>query len=244
MAKNKKKRKEPWWKSNVVLAWIPIVLTLIGFFITKYQMDQSSKAMNLNYHLTCESPATMGNNDIDYTLGPFVFELHRGKLSGEFKSLYVATVKDEKLDMVEMNSSNYNNFSYEFGDTMKLFNASDNSKSLVTMKYFIMPPISDNDFERYGIFHMILKGYNNDYEYFTIIYYFTKPDFSNIRANEFYTSKITTYILKNDDIYEQSNISKIAYELTKNANKTILEEELFNVLEGNIKLIKEKLQGV
>lgn len=242
--KKKKQRKEVWWKSSIVLAWIPIGLTVLGFFITKYQTEQADKTRNLNYELICESPLTMGNNDIDYTLGPFVFQLHKGKLSGEFKSLYVATVKDEKLDMVEMDSSNYNNFSYEFKDTMRLFNASDNNKSLLTMKYFIMPPINDTDFERYGIFHMILKGYNNEYQYFTIIYYFTKPDFSNIRADEFYTSKITTYILENNDLYEQSNIAKIAYEITKNANKKVSEENLFTTLESNMKLIKEKLQGV
>lgn len=219
--------------ASMVLA----LVTLIVSCSLQNEVNTFTENMgNLNYDFTIEqSPETISSIDGSiYTISPFIIKMTKSEFSGEYKKCYFATINNSAIDLLEVNDSDENNSDKNDSDeaVAKLFNnhsyvliddsltENDESDSVMT---FLLAPGSNN---KWSILYVILKAYNGENHYFSIVYSCEQKD------------KIISEVFTYANIYDRKKVENFL-EQAPTINLTV--DELTDKISNEFNLLKDKL---
>lgn len=173
-----------------ILSLISVILSVLSLvcaiWIGKIANEFATKNSHLNYQLSVENPIAieLKNQELhvveaqvnkerpnfNYNIMSFKINFDPLYISGEYCNVIFASCGDEGVDMrlfprYNLNSDGQSNLGYRFkyGELLVLDYTTQNQISFHMNKF-------SNSNSNYSIMHVILQGYNGDYQIFTMIY--------------------------------------------------------------------------
>ena len=237
--------------SDVFYPLFTIILTIITILISIRMNDfvkETTLAMNeftkdtahIDYHLTLEKKACyiMMNNAL-FNIDPFVFNYERANKSGKVKEIYISyfTKKGEGniLKLPKNKQLAY------FNSDEILSQPKVNMKKKFKSNQFAFAYASSNlSVNEPMIFHILLKAYNGEFQFFTIVSYFDNEAFDNDSITKRDCSKIQTKIIKDTDIFD---IIKMK-EIYANFNGKSKEITSYQALQRKIRTERTKIASI
>ena len=206
-------------KLIMMLIIIGILIILVCFNVYKKNMEYKLETEDADYVLTSK---VKEDNTFD-------LYLKRSKHSGDFKSVNFMLVLNNDTELFNINKDNYTKVEHEFSDNSILtISDSKNNETSLTMNYKI-PDIINNNIP-YGFFHIVIKGNNNKYQYFTVVYYLNNQ-------------MIETQILEADDVYDHPLINNLANKISNYNDIDLTLETLSNLLVNEREQLKTKINN-
>lgn len=249
---------------------VGVVLTAIGIYISHKNLafteKISSKTMeitedmnefnmnnaNLNYSLklsekeNCENIFIKSDGAV-FSVNPFAFDVIRNPQSGMFFERYFIHIDNDEISLKKIKDN-----MVIFVDNKPIGNdAMDYAEGIETEN--VKCPVSDKDmiaiyysnpneiYDPYGLFHIVFRGFNNSYQYFTIVVYNpTKITEEKIDNITFDFVRFDISILEDNNLYDRFEIQDIVHKI--NSDEVQDADDLRNKIEYERNLIKEKIK--
>ena len=157
------------------------------------------------------------NDEVYYTLTPFIITKNKEDFSGDFGKCYFATVNNKDIDIAEFNEDFYGRY-FNNGCLIDMFDRSSDD----VFNFFYSPGPSSH----WSIFHIIIQGYNGEKIYYTMV--------CSCKNNK---HKVDCELFNNENIYDRDKVNNFISDTTLN----ITTNELIEIIEKERNLLKEKL---
>lgn len=216
------------------LAFASLLGSLLSLYISIWigtiANEFSIKNSHLNYFLSADTPVVVDDVVCDetpnfrYNLTPYTIHFDPLSISGEYKKVVFAAIDNGNIDITafshEINTPEYSGnrgYYFQSGEVIVVVEFEKEYISFNLNKFNEKSP-------NYSILHIILQGYNGEYQIFTMIYS---------------TTSFKSYILDNISLNSISLITQIKEELTINQEVS----QLINQIENERYLVRKKLDA-
>lgn len=198
-----------------------VVLTIVSIFLT-ININQFTKKMSpLNYDFSLISPIDATYNDlveegiingekkkdgnIPFTISECKLNPIKDNISGEYIRIMFAVKYNTEFDIISL-KRNQTELEYGFKDKILLYMI-ENSSDMISFYFSSTSVLSDIE---YDIFHVILQGYNGEFQVFSILYSTSNFNSIIIDSNNIHT--LSMY----DNFITNHKISISCEEISKN----------------------------
>lgn len=204
-----------------IIALVSMIIAITSLIISCNMQSEvntfTENMSKLNYDLSIqETPEAISIDGEIITVSPFIIKKNKNMFSGNYSNIYIATVENQKIDLIEIKEETvkfFNNGSIieAFGDFF------DNGE---TFGFFYSPGHNN----KWSILHIIIQAYNGEKSYYTLIY---------SCENKIVTSEL----FSNEDIYDRSKVE----EFINKSSLDISVDTLIDKIEKERNLLKEKI---
>ena len=199
------------------LAFASLLVSLLSLYISIWigtiANEFSIKNSHLNYFLSADTPVVVDDVVCDetpnfrYNLTPYTIHFDPLSISGEYKKVVFAAIDNGNIDITafshEINTPEYSGnrgYYFQSGEVIVVVEFEKEYISFNLNKFNEKSP-------NYSILHIILQGYNGEYQIFTMIYS---------------TTSFKSYILDNISLNSISLITQIKEELDDDEIHTLV----------------------
>lgn len=209
---------------GLVVAFASLIVSCIAFNDSKNTssiMNKFTKDMShLNYSLKLEEKGgyLISDDETLFSANPFIFSYDRGKNSGDVKEIYFAYLAENNEANVIKVPSDKKLFYIDAGEILDKPLA-DTKDELENNQLSIRFASNKMRIEKPFMFHILLKSYNDEYQYFTILCY--RENHNQFKINDIFT--FDTAIIEDTDVYDLESIKKIFTSFKNNRYTTYQE---------------------